>query len=567
MYFDWQTFPFRRPPELEGQAELHPVAIVGAGPVGLAMALALARFGIASVVLEARSEFSDGSRAIGVHRRSTQFMDWLGIGDAFREKALTRERNVVYSGTQPVYEMSYDRPGTEKHPLLVCLQQCWMEKLLYDGAVASGHVEVRWQSTVTDVSESGGQVRLSVETPDGTYDLNAAYIVAADGARGIVRRTLGLEYETPLDVDLSERRFIINDFHMPSDLTPGRRLWLNPPTRPGSIVIMHSQPFDIWRLDYAVEDDEDPEQEATPEKAARRIREHLAMMEIDTPWELVWTTTYRARARTLPAYRAGRIFFAGDAAHQTPIFGGRGLNLGYADCFNLAWKLALVLTGRAPVTLLGTYSSERREIVVEALRDLAQSTIFMTRPSPGIALMRDAVLSLAIKEDFVGVLFDAYKARRGETYEGELAWQAAEPWPTDAGPMPGSPVPDAQVQDTGRDVYLFDVFEPGFIGLLFEESGKIGPEAAAIAGLFERSGLPFCGIAIAQQMGTPPASWSMLADPSGDAFRAYGVDRAGFYLLRPDLHVLGRWPTVDMDDIGRALATVAADTPLKGEAA
>lgn len=566
MYFDWQKQPFRRPPELDGQGADHPVVIVGAGPVGLAMALALSRFGVPSVVLEARDQFSDGSRAVGVHRRSLQFMDWLGIGDAFRDKALKRECNIVYSGTQQVYEMSYDQPASEKHPLLVCLQQCWMEKLLHDGGLESGVAEVRWQSAVTAVEHRGDGVELTVETPEGSYRLHGSYLVAADGARGIVRRGLGLEYETPLNVDLSERRFIINDFRMRCDLTPGRRLWLSPPTRPGSVVIMHSQPFDIWRLDYAVEDDEDAQREATPEQATQRIRDHLAMMGIDAPWELVWTTTYRARARTLAGYRSGRIIFAGDAAHQTPIFGGRGLNLGYADCFNLAWKLAFVLGGAAAPDLLNTYSEERRGIVVETLSDLAQSTIFMTRPSRGVALMRDAVLSLALTEDFVSVLFDAYRAHRGESSDGALAWRSSQPWPSDRGPAPGSPVPDARVERSGREIFLFDLFEPGLIGLLFQPTGQPPRDTAAITELFDKADLPFKGIVIARDSPAAAAPWQTAVDPSGEAFAAFGVETAGFYLLRPDLYVLGRWPAVDLVDIGRALETLIAEAHRNGAA-
>ncbi len=567
MYFDWQIQPFRRPSEMEGKGAVHPVVIVGAGPVGLAMSLALARFGVPSVVLEARDRFSDGSRAVGVHRRSTQFMDWLGIGDAFRDKALKRECNIVYSGTQPVYEMAYDQPASEKHPLLVCLQQCWMEKLLHDGGLASGLVDVRWQTAVTSVEDRGDGIAVTVETPEGPYRLRASYLVAADGARGIVRRGLGLEYETPLDVDLSERRFIINDFRMRCDLTPGRRLWLSPPTRPGSIVIMHSQPFDIWRLDYAVEDGQDAEREATPEQATRRIGDHLAMMGIDARWDLVWTTTYRARARTLPGYRSGRIFFAGDAAHQTPIFGGRGLNLGYADCFNLSWKLALVLNGTAAPDLLDTYSPERRGIVVEALKDLAQSTIFMTRPSPGVALMRDAVLSLALTEDFVSVLFDAYKARRVESNDGTLAWLSRQPWPSDRGPAPGSPVPDARVRQSGREAFLLDLCEPGLIGLLFQPDGEPPGDAAAIAKLFDEADLPFKGIVVARDSDAAAGSWQTVVDPMGEAFSAFGVETAGFYLVRPDLYVLGRWPAVDLADIGCALEALGARAHCSGAAA
>src|SRR5690606_12680382 len=135
------------------------------------------------------------------------------------------------------------------------------------GCAASGLVEVRWQSRVTGVEQRGDAVAVAVETPEGAYELRAGYVVACDGARGTVRRGLGLDYESPLGAELSERRFVITDYHMAADLPPGRRLWLDPPTRPGSIVIMHSQPFDIWRLDYAVEEGEDADGEATPERA------------------------------------------------------------------------------------------------------------------------------------------------------------------------------------------------------------------------------------------------------------------------------------------------------------
>jgi len=297
------------------------------------------------------------------------------------------------------------------------LQQCWMEQILLDGLDQQPGAEMRWGSTVTGLHQAADRVTLSVSTADGPYEIEADFVIAADGARGSVRRWCGLEFETPVSVPVSDRRFVICDFQMKCDLPSGRRLWLDPPYQPGTIVIMHSQPFDSWRLDYAVEDGEDAEAEAAPERTKERIARHLAMMGIDARWTLLWTSVYRPLARSLSTYRQGRIFFVGDAAHQTPIFGGRGLNIGYADVANLAWKLAYARRGFGGEALLDSYSSERRAIVMEALEDLAQSTIFMTRPTPGVSLMRDAALSLSLTEPFVAELFDAYRARRGEALE------------------------------------------------------------------------------------------------------------------------------------------------------
>src|SRR5690606_28448945 len=129
---------------------------------------------------------------------------------------------------------------------------------------------------------------------------------------------------------------------------PTERLaWFDPPSNPGSTILMHKQPDNIWRIDYQVRDDEDPAEAVKPENVLPRVKAHLEMMGETSAWEPLWITIYRANALTLERYRHQRVLFAGDAAHLVPIFGVRGANSAIDDADNLGWKLAYVIKGLA----------------------------------------------------------------------------------------------------------------------------------------------------------------------------------------------------------------------------
>ena len=316
MYFDWKKMPFK--PAVSG--ERVPVAIVGAGPIGLAMAQALAQHGVRCVVLEARDQVSDGSRAVALTRRTMQIFDALGVGDAVLAKACTWDLNAVHYGERLVYQMRLTQPASEKHKM-TNLQQCWVEQIFLDRLEADGLADVRWLSEVVGMEQRGDAVQVQVRRPDGThYELSADYVVAADGARGITRRLMGLDYEG----ERFEQHFVITDYTMRSDREAGRRVWFSPPYAPGTTILQHREPFDVWRLDYQLRADDDPDEEIKPERVRRRLEAHLRMIGETAPYEIIWTSLYRANAINLPTYHLGRVLFIGDAAHQIPIFGGRG---------------------------------------------------------------------------------------------------------------------------------------------------------------------------------------------------------------------------------------------------
>jgi 3-(3-hydroxy-phenyl)propionate hydroxylase len=169
---------------------------------------------------------------------------------------------------------------------------------------------------------------------------------------------------------------------------------------------MHREPHGIWRVDYQLPPGETPEQALQPASLKARIDAQLAMIgHAGTPWQMDWCSVYSARALTLPDYVHGRVLFTGDAAHLLPIFGVRGANTGFQDAQGLAWQLAAVVRAPGPSRCWPSYSAERVAAAREIIDEAGKSTRFMTPPTRGFRLLRDAVLSLSLSQDFVRPLY------------------------------------------------------------------------------------------------------------------------------------------------------------------
>jgi 3-(3-hydroxy-phenyl)propionate hydroxylase len=297
---------------------------------------------------------------------------------------------------------------------------------------------------------------------------------------------------------------------------------------------LHAQPFDTWRIDFPVEDDEDAEIEKAPERIERRLDALLDMIGEKAPRKIIWTSLYRPRAVSLPTYRKGRMFLAGDCAHQTPIFGGRGLNLGLADATNLAWKLGYVVLGRADEALLDSYDRERRQLAQKTLSDLSQAAVFMARPTAGVTLMRDAVLDLTPHEPFVRGLFDSYRAPKREGYSQTASERDDPP----KGAVAGNPLPNPPLRTAdGKDAFLYDMLPQDFAVICFSASGTIPADAKALLNRL-RDSVPCKPLAIAT--GKEPAATADAHDIAGAVRKALDAKDATCILVRPDGYIEAR---------------------------
>lgn len=399
----YQRFEIPRPPS---ERLRHPVVIIGAGPIGLAAAVDLAQHGIASVVLDDDNVVSIGSRAICWAKRSLEIFDRLGIGDRMLDKGVTWRVGRLFHRDREVFNFDLLPQAGHKMPAFVNLQQYYVEHYLIERAQELDDlVELRFGHRVVDHELADDGVALTVQTKHGSYQLDGDYVLACDGSRSPTRERMGL----PFEGKRFEEQFLIADVRMTdspyrNDGTPERWFWFKPPFHDGQSALLHKQPDDIYRIDLQLSPDADPELEKSPERVLPRIR---AIVGEDTPFELDWVSVYRFACARLDRFVHGRMLFVGDSAHVVSPFGARGGNGGIHDVDNLCWKLAAVLNGTAPPTLIQSYGAEREHGSDENIAHSARATRFMSPESATELRYRDAVLALASSAPFARALINS----------------------------------------------------------------------------------------------------------------------------------------------------------------
>jgi 3-(3-hydroxy-phenyl)propionate hydroxylase len=538
-------------PAKEKAGARHPVAIVGAGPVGLAAAIDLGQRGVPVVVLDEDDTVSVGSRAICWAKRTLEIFERLGCAAPMMAKGITWNRGRVFHGEKELYNFDLLPEPDHKYPAFINLQQYYVEEALVERAAAVPGVELRWKHRVVGLRQDPDGVTLEVETPDGTYPLTAGYVVAADGARSNLRRMLGLEFEGRVFED----RFLISDVRMKADFPTERWFWFEPPFHPGPSALLHRQADDVWRIDLQLGPDVDPEEEKKPERVISRLK---AMLGPDRPFDLEWISVYRFQCRMLERFRHGRVIFAGDAAHQVSPFGARGGNAGVQDADNLCWKLALVLQGKAPEALLDSYDAERVHASHENTSITSATTDFMSAKGAVPLAFRDAVLELAETTPFARAFVNSGRLSvptvlrdsplntpDRDIFQGIL--------------VPGAAALDAPIRRGGRDGWLSEALGDAFTLLVF---GDPAHAEQALAGL--PMDLPPVRLLT---IGAADARGAMAADTKGVAFRRYDAEPGTAYLLRPDQHVAARWRKVDAAGLQAALARAIARPAASGRRA
>lgn len=497
MPYDYRPYPYTPPKGLTTPEDPHKVIIVGAGPVGLAMALELANHGTASVILDDNNVVSVGSRAICWSKRSLEIFDRLGIGAKAVEKGVTWKVGRTYHRDTEVFTVDLLPEDGHKMPAFINLQQYYVEEYLIEQALANPLIDLRFKNEVIAIDQTEDTAHVSIRTPDGDYGLRAAYVLACDGARSPVRAMLGLDFEG----ELFEERFLIADIEMQADYPPDRRFWFAPPFHPGQSALLHKQPDNIYRIDLQLGWDADPEAEKKPEK----VRPRIARLVGHDDFRLDWVSIYTFQCRRLARFVHGRTIFVGDSAHLVSPFGARGGNAGLQDVDNLGWKLAAVLQGRAAPSLLDTYETERSFATDENIRHSSQSTRFIT-PAEGVeTAFRNAVLSLAAKAPFARKLVNSGRLSTPCTYPLNGPDDARLP----AASAPGRVAPDAP-QGKG---WLID---------------RLGREMQLLA---------------VGDVDDPDVGLPVLRPKMNDHIRAryLGDMAAATYLIRPDQVVAARW--------------------------
>jgi len=549
-------YPYKSPADLMATPpQRKPLIVIGAGPVGLAAAIDARLQGLPVLVLDDDKTVSVGSRAVCYAKRSLEILDRLGIANEACGLGVSWNIGRTFLEEDEVYQFNLVPDAGHKRPGMINLQQYHVEEMLIARALDLG-ADIRWQHKVTAVTRHDDghddHATLTVETPDGSFDIEADWLVVADGARSPVRRHLGLDIEGRVFQD----RFLIADVIMKADYPAERWFWFDPPFHPNQSVLLHKQSNNVWRIDFQLGWDADPEEEKKPEKVIPRLK---AMLGDERPFELEWVSIYTFQCRRMTDFRHGRVLFVGDAAHQVSPFGARGANSGFQDADDLMWKLGLVIKGQAPEKLLDTYAMDRQFAADENIMNSTRSTDFITPKSRTSKTFRNQVLALAKHYPFARKLVNS-----GRLSVPSFLTQSVLNTPdTDAfaGQMvPGAPMDDAPVQVGGngqvQDAWLLDQVGRGFAALHFVDAA---PDAQTLATLqaLQENAVPVDSLIVSRQP-LQVAGFKVLVDVQGWMTQRYDALPGTTYLLRPDQHVLARWRSLDGDRLQAAMARALA---------
>jgi len=528
---DYQSlrFDYKRHADQDADSPAHhPVVVVGAGPVGLALAIDLAQQQVPVVLLDNDCTLSSGSRAICFAKRTLEIFDRLGCGGRMVDKGVSWKVGRVFFGDEQVYSFDLLPEAGHERPAFINLQQYYVEGYLAERAAELPLIDLRWNNKVVGIEQGADAALLTIETPEGEYRLAAGYVAACDGSRSSLRQLLGQEAKGRVFRD----RFLIADVNMDADLPTERRFWFDPPFHPKQSVLLHKQADNMWRVDFQLGWDADPVEERKHENIIPRVRALLdSIGHQGVQFDIGWASVYTFACQRMERFRHGRVLFAGDSAHGVSPFGARGANSGVQDADNLAWKLAAVHKGEAPDALLDSYASEREYAADENIRNSTRATDFITPKSEVSRLFRDAVLALSKRHAFARALVNSGRLSVASTLRASVLNTPD----VDAfeGPMvPGAAAADAPLAGAdGRGGWLLRELSPAagattrFTALVF------GDGAAA-----ERSldALARADVALhVVRVGTGSAGEV--------AARRYDARPGTVYLLRPDQHVCARW--------------------------
>ncbi|MDF2465915.1 MAG: pentachlorophenol 4-monooxygenase (Pentachlorophenol hydroxylase)-like protein [Ramlibacter sp.] len=541
-------YPFALPPEIaSGQVSHHPIVIVGGGLTGLTMACALAGYGIRAVLLDEDNTVGAkgaSSRGICYTQKSLEIFQRLGIYDRIAAKGIQWSVGRTFAGNDEVYSFDLRQQSgydLSSQPPFINIQQFYIEAYLVDRVRQLGHVELRWCNRVTAFEQNNECATLAVTTPAGDYRIRADYVIDATGAHSPFRKWVGASVTAKKGDD----RWCIADVRFTHRPPTERHTWIEAPFNENRAVWQHLMGDDVWRIDYQMPPDADPEYVSREDVVRDRLARQFGA---DCQVEIVWVGPYAYRSECIDRMRHGRVFFMGDAAKVVSPFGARGGNTGVADADNLAWKLAAVMKGRAAPALLGSYHEERHEAAQQNVLVTNRTARFL-RPAPGIEkLFRDAALGLARQYVFARQLVNTGRMAIANPYTNSSACE----------PTGGQSVQNVGFEwaDGSRGTVndLLQWADGRLLVLVFGESTP--SSLARLRALGETAALRSV-----QVVGTDdtPAAREYVRDPQGHLQGACHVFGHAWALVRPDSYVAATGESIDatlVHAIGKALGAL-----------
>jgi 2-polyprenyl-6-methoxyphenol hydroxylase-like FAD-dependent oxidoreductase len=536
------------------------IVICGAGPTGLMAAGLLARCGVRVRIFDKTDQQAHESRAFGVHAKTLELMLNVGLVDEFMNHGLIASGVQFFVDGRRAAELNFADIGRDDTPyaFLLMVPQYDIEAILARDLERLG-IHVEHDTEVTGFAQSADRVTVQVRDKNGaTFEVDCAYLIGADGAHSIVRRTLGLSFAgAPY-----AQAFLLADcqFDWPLDYDHIKLF-----VRERSLAAyLPLKGRDTCRI-IVIESPSSPTTAATAEGSGS---EPLTLPEVQSAFREAtgmdvtlknptWLSRYRIHHRAVNKYGEGRVFVAGDAAHIHSPAGAQGMNTGLQDVANLCWKLAAVLKGGAPTALLDTYNAERWPVGQKILERTDRFFSFVSSQTPWVATLRNTLLPITIgtlsRARFARARAFHFVSQLGIRYHDNdfirddnsslapRAWREALP--------AGRRAPNGAIA-RGRDVFsLIRGYRFHALALSRQPLGRDEIERLTqdLASLPKSLGIELETHIVAHSLiGRDPR---IIQAESDQAFEAFGISRdtpQAIYLIRPDGHIAYRRPDLSV---------------------
>lgn len=524
---------------------LDSVLVVGAGPTGLAMAAELARQGVSCRVIDKARTPSDKSKAIVVQARTLELLSLMQLADDFVAAGHPVHAGNIYSNGKRILRLRFDDLDSA-YPYILVLAQTETERILGDRLRQLG-ITIERGVELLSLSQDAEKATVELRHPDGRTERGRVdWVVGCDGPHSTVRRALDI----PFEGHTFEQLFVLADVHVQSALSSDEAHIFS---QHGDICAI----FPLGRERYRVIVDNphesvagrDPTLEEIQEMVSARVHEPVYLSDPE------WTAAFGVNSRMVAQLRSRRVFLAGDAAHIHSPAGGQGMNTGIQDAVNLAWKLALVCSGRSDPSLLDSYQSERYPVERSVLRQ-TDVMFRIAGASGGLgAFIREHVAPLLGNLNFV-----QHEAARSIS-EIDIEYEHSsivEDHYVPSGPRAGDRAPDAvaRLAPDGATVHVLDVCSRPQHTLLMIVGG---PDQVALAENVSRKLDALYNDAITPVIVSDPVAlpeWQdTQAQPQSTTRQPfplreeYGTVRPAMYLVRPDGYIGFRAPLTASVDV------------------
>lgn len=542
------------------------VLIAGAGPTGLTMASELVRRGITPRIIDKAPVPTDKSRAFAIHPRTLELFDNMGIVDEVLSQGNACNAFDMFNRGEPLAHVSFENLES-KYPFVVMLAQSDTERILTRHLNSFG-IEIERENEITGINQSEDSVTAGIKLKNGIVEqLRCRYIAGCDGAHSSVRHLLNLPFKgapypnywllADCSIDWKYPVFHLSIFIHPAGVTAYF------PLRP-----------DRGRLMFELEGA--PIDEELPPPTIDDVYRLLKQREIDfhSVTDPNWLTYFKLHHRMVDRYGYGRVFLSGDSAHIHSPIGGQGMNTGIQDAYNLAWKLALVLQGKSPASILDSYNIERGKVGKKVVGLTDAATNIATIHNPVLAAIRNKMVGMLsklepVQEKILNTLTQIeyhYK----ESPIVEERWFESREAPgylgLDHDLKAGERIKDYELDGTGakESTGLYDLLKGGEHELLIFP-GKVPEdmELKEIARVYELV-IKECGglvvthliLASTDQEGSLPNVPSTWVDKGLQMHRDFGAAKSSLYLIRPDGYIAFRNQPASATDLREYLSTI-----------